>query len=179
MTRLSDIQLVLLSSAAQRADGSVMPPPEAVGGQAVRISRTIPILIRHTLVSEAEVADAKCGWRRDGTRHIGAFITDAGRAAIGAEPILPEDPGVARPDTVVPIVGQPAEVASTPKSGTKTGQVLAMLTRTDGATLDELVAATGWLPHTTRAALSGLRKKGHAITRGKRGAVTCYTLAAA
>lgn len=34
-----------------------------------------------------------------------------------------------------------------------------------GASLDELAGATGWLPHTTRAALTGLRKKGHAHTR--------------
>ena len=27
----------------------------------------------------------------------------------------------------------------------------------------ELVAATGWLPHTTRAALTGLRKRGYAV----------------
>ncbi len=32
-----------------------------------------------------------------------------------------------------------------------------------GATLAELVAATGWLPHTTRAALTGLRKRGYAV----------------
>ena len=27
----------------------------------------------------------------------------------------------------------------------------------------ELIAATGWLPHTTRAALTGLRKRGYAV----------------
>lgn len=43
--------------------------------------------------------------------------------------------------------------------------MLSLLRRETGASLDELVAATGWLPHTTRAALTGLRKKGHAIDR--------------
>ena len=38
-----------------------------------------------------------------------------------------------------------------------------MLQRGDGATLTELVAATGWLSHTTRAALTGLRKRGYSI----------------
>ncbi len=52
------------------------------------------------------------------------------------------------------------------------------MSRTEGATLDEMVAATGWLPHTTRAALTGLRKKGHAIARDKRGEATCYHIAA-
>ena len=31
-------------------------------------------------------------------------------------------------------------------------------------TLDELVASTGWLPHTTRAALTGLRRRGYAVS---------------
>jgi hypothetical protein len=46
------------------------------------------------------------------------------------------------------------------------------------ATPIEMVEATGWLPHTTRAALTGLRKKGHAIAKGKRGDVTCYSIVA-
>jgi DNA-binding transcriptional regulator PaaX len=57
--------------------------------------------------------------------------------------------------------------------------VIALLQRDDGATLNELVEPTTWLPHTTRAALTRLRKKGHAIVTGKRGDKTCYTLAAA
>ena len=46
----------------------------------------------------------------------------------------------------------------------KTGaQVIELLQCGDGATLAELVAATGWLPHTTRAALTGLRRRGYAV----------------
>ncbi len=37
--------------------------------------------------------------------------------------------------------------------------------KTTGATLDALIEATGWLPHTTRAALTGLRKRGFVIER--------------
>ena len=50
----------------------------------------------------------------------------------------------------------------------------------EGATIDQLTGATGWLPHTTRAALTGLRQKGHAITRSKReSGETVYRLASA
>jgi hypothetical protein len=56
--------------------------------------------------------------------------------------------------------------------------VIALLERTEGATLGEMVAATGWLPHTTRAALTGLRKKGHSIDKAKRGEETCYRIVA-
>ena len=69
---------------------------------------------------------------------------------------------------------------STPptKPVSKISLVADLLRRTDGATLAELVDATGWLPHPTRAALTGLRKKGHGIERGSRDGVTTYTLAA-
>ena len=56
-----------------------------------------------------------------------------------------------------------ASTPTSPRSGTKIAQVIELLQRGDGATLDELVAATGWLPHTTRAALTGLRKRGYAV----------------
>ncbi len=42
-------------------------------------------------------------------------------------------------------------------------QVIELLQRDHGATVDELIAATGWLAHTTRAALTGLRKRGYAV----------------
>jgi hypothetical protein len=38
---------------------------------------------------------------------------------------------------------------------------------------------SGWLPHTTRAVLTGLRKKEHNIDRTKRGDETCYRIVAA
>jgi hypothetical protein len=66
--------------------------------------------------------------------------------------------------------------APEPKRTTKIAAVIALLRREEGATLDELVEATGWLPHTTRAALTGLRKKGHVLDKSKRGDVTCYRI---
>lgn len=65
------------------------------------------------------------------------------------------------------------------RAPSKIDQVLALLRREEGATLADLTAATGWLPHTTRAALTGLRKKHRAIARTKRDDVTCYKLAGA
>ncbi len=66
--------------------------------------------------------------------------------------------------------------APAPRSTTKSELVLSLLQRSEGATLAELVEATGWLPHTTRAALTGVRKKGHAVEKSKRGEVTCYRI---
>ena len=67
----------------------------------------------------------------------------------------------------------------TPERQTKSDAVIALLQRSEGATLAELIEATGWLAHTTRAALTGLRKKGHVIEKSKRDDATCYRIFAA
>lgn len=71
-----------------------------------------------------------------------------------------------------------AKVPNEPKSrgGSKIAGVIALLEREGGATLAELIEATGWLPHTTRAALTGLRKKGHTITKASREGTTAYRI---
>ena len=48
--------------------------------------------------------------------------------------------------------------------------MIALLRRADGATIVDLTQATRWLPHTTRAALTGLRKRGYAVIRERIGA---------
>ncbi|MHA6724313.1 DUF3489 domain-containing protein, partial [Sphingomonas sp. RS2018] len=97
-------------------------------------------------------------------------VTQAGLATIGI------DAGDGADDRIAPV---PAAAPVTTPRVTKASTVLSLLQRDGGATLAELIEATGWLPHTTRAALTGLRKKGHAVVRGKRGDVTCYSVAVA
>jgi hypothetical protein len=62
--------------------------------------------------------------------------------------------------------------AAAPATGgareTKQALVFGLLQRKQGASLAELVAATGWLPHTTRAALTRLRQGGHDLQKEKR-----------
>jgi hypothetical protein len=50
---------------------------------------------------------------------------------------------------------------------TKQAAVIGLLQREGGATLADLVDATGWLAHTTRAALTRLRQAGHVLDKGK------------
>lgn len=57
---------------------------------------------------------------------------------------------------------------------TKRDQLAGLLVRDEGATLDQMIAATGWLPHTTRAALTGLKKVGYAIDSDKIDGVRTY-----
>lgn len=67
-----------------------------------------------------------------------------------------------------------AKPASTVKGQSKNQAVLALLNRPEGATLDQIVEATGWLPHTTRAVLTGFKKKGHSIRSEKVDGVRTY-----
>ncbi len=58
----------------------------------------------------------------------------------------------------------------------KIDTVLNLMRRTEGATLGDIVEATGWLPHSARAALTGLRKEGHVLEKTKRDETTCYRI---
>lgn len=66
--------------------------------------------------------------------------------------------------------------APSPRTQSKTAAIIELLGRAGGASLAELVAATGWQSHTTRAALTGLRKKGHTIAKDSVEGVTRYAI---
>lgn len=67
--------------------------------------------------------------------------------------------------------------APTAKGPNKTTQILVLLERPEGASLEQLVRATGWLPHTTRAALTCLKKKGHVLSSDKVDGLRIYRIA--
>jgi len=54
------------------------------------------------------------------------------------------------------------------KGTTKSATVRGLLVRDGGATLDEMIAATSWQPHSCRAFLSGIRKSGDAVIKLER-----------
>ena len=58
-----------------------------------------------------------------------------------------------------------AQAVDTPLPACKTKLLLllGLISREEGATLEELTSATEWLPHTARAAITGLRKRGHEV----------------
>ncbi|MGB7655849.1 MAG: DUF3489 domain-containing protein [Novosphingobium sp.] len=71
---------------------------------------------------------------------------------------------------------QTAPSAPTEPRVKKSNLVIGLLQRPGGATLEEMIAATGWLPHTTRAALTGLKKKGRQVTSEKTDGVRRYLI---
>jgi hypothetical protein len=54
--------------------------------------------------------------------------------------------------------------------------LIEMLNRAEGAAIGEMVEATGWLPHTIRAALTGLRRRGFGIDRCRAAGKTTYRI---
>jgi len=172
--RLNDLQLVLLSTASQRDDGSLLPPPDSIGERTPAVDKAIKSLLRRGLAAEPDTSNVSDPLPTDRDRLIGVRITAAGRTAIGAE----QDEGEEGRSSEEPGEKSHPEAESSSRPVSKIGTVLSLLRRDDGATLDEMIAATGWLPHTTRAALIGLRKKGHAVAKEKRGDTTCYRIVA-
>lgn len=63
---------------------------------------------------------------------------------------------------------QSTAVRLAPTPPTKSAIVRKLLARAKGATIAEIAEPTGWQPHSTRACLSGLRKKGLKVVREQR-----------
>jgi hypothetical protein len=136
-------------------------------------------LLGAALVKEIKTKQGAPAWRRDeeGAQSYSLKLTAAGLKAIAAdEDATEEATGGQAPATVAEIADVAATLASAlpsatepspaaPRDGSKSARVVGLLSRDHGATLAELVAATGRLPHTTRAALTGLRKRGYAVAR--------------
>jgi hypothetical protein len=68
----------------------------------------------------------------------------------------------------------PSSAPKPDRPQSKAALVLDLLRHPTGVSIDELVAATGWLPHSIRAALTGLRKKGYLLTSEKVDGVRHY-----
>ena len=167
MTKLSDTQALILSAAAQREDRIALPLPESLrGGAAVKV---VGAMLANGLLQEVD-ADLRNGeplWRETGDGHGTTLVaTDAGLAAIGIEPedANPAPAGATdapsdapAPDTATVPQGGPK--ARTPREGTKQATLIAMLRAPDGATIEEIMAATGWQSHTVRGAMAGALKK--------------------
>ncbi|WP_375459487.1 DUF3489 domain-containing protein [uncultured Enterovirga sp.] len=112
-------------------------------------------------------------------------LTTAGYRAVGLRPPRVRKAKAAEASTEAgssPAEAAPAaEVIATDSTrpGTKQALIISLLGRPEGASQAEIIAATGWLPHTTRAALSRLRSAGHALTKSAReDGVTAYRIAA-
>jgi hypothetical protein len=184
MTRLSNTQLVILGAAAQRADLSVLPLPDSLKLKGGALAKVMDSLRNRGLI---RVLGADGGPER-------VVITSEGMAAIGVETDGDEAPvGATRPDAAptsaetgaadegpaeaaeadtvaAPAAGEPEAAPRQPgarptaRAGTKQALMIDMLKRPEGATVEQIAAATGWQHHTIRGAISGALKKKLGLT---------------
>jgi len=184
MAKLTDTQLLVLSAASQRKTLNLLPLPDHLKGGA--IPKVLHVLLTGGLVAEVEAVEGEPVWRRnDDGRETRLILTNAGLAALGIEPVTPPDAAPQEGDG-----GEGAEPASTPaadgpvaptgangapvrktRDGTKQAKLIARLKAPAGATIAEIVEATGWQSHTVRGALAGALKKrlGLDVTSEKEG----------
>jgi hypothetical protein len=166
--KLTDAQLVMMSAAAQRKDRCLSAPATIKGAALSKVSAK---LMKLGFAREIEAKPGAAICRRDDAGQGYALkLTAAGLKALAVDAGSPDaiEPGEApQPQAkngASPDEGHPARAAA-PRDGSKLALVIELLRRADGATIIDLTQATGWLPHTTRAALTGLRKRGYAVIR--------------
>ena len=136
MTKLTDTQLTVLTAASKREDRAILPLPKNLKGGAA--TKVVDALIRKGFVERiAEGSPVGSGAPK---------INREGLAAINADP----EKGLTEPRKV--------------RQGTKQAVLIDMLRREEGATIGQVVEATGWQRHTVRGAISGALKKKLGLT---------------
>ncbi len=161
MTKLTDTQRLILNHAAARKSGAVLPLPDVLKIKGGALKATLATLTKRGLIEERRI-------RKKPSFHI----TANGRAAIRRQ----EPKGTAR-SRKSPLASREKSDIDRPK--TKRDRIMALLERPEGASIDDLTVATGWQAHSVRAALTGLRKRGLSVARGKhQSGATVYRIAA-
>lgn len=184
--KLTDTQAITLAQAAMRPDGAAITP---AGLNAPAAAKLAASLVSRNLMQERSARPGLPVWRKDETgRAISLVMTPAGRAAIGVEAEGAADVGkdmsaasgkagrrkrgqdgkrraANTPSLIAAQDVRHAARMSAPRAGSKQALVVGLLAQDGGATLEAIVAATGWLPHSARAALTGLRKRGLVLER--------------
>lgn len=168
MSKLTETQTIILSAGSQRPENIALPLPKGLAGAAAKMAVTK--MIEHGWLQEVD-ANLRRGeplWRETADGHgTTLVVTDAGLLAIGIDPVVVK--------TVVAIRKYAAETPvpkpSTPRTGTKQAMLIALLQAPEGATMETIIAATGWQAHTVRGAMSGAlgKKLGLVVTSAKEG----------
>jgi hypothetical protein len=173
MATLNDTQRITLAAAAARDDRHVLPLPETLRTPAHIVTKTVEALLERGLVAEVVAAPDDAVWRQtEGGGKTTLVATSAGLAAIGidterAAAAAPADKprtggrkhvGGTEPASR-PKTAPRASTAQTGGKDSKQAAVIALLRRQQGASVPEMMAATGWQAHSVRGFMSGALKK--------------------
>jgi hypothetical protein len=167
MAQLSDSQLVVLSAACQRPDRSVYPLTAKLPGGAA--AKVLGSLLKKGLVREVQAKREDTVWREDKKR--GRLTLHATPAALHTLGIEQEEAGAQpEPDTSASAQasaglrrkrkgGKAKAKPSRTRANSKQAQLIEMLKRPEGATIDEIAKKFDWQAHTVRGALAGALKE--------------------
>jgi len=173
MTKLSDTQLVILNAACKRDNGRVLPLPDRLKG--VAAAKVVDSLSAKGLIAEVDARRGEPVWRQAGDgQAVTLAITAAGLAALGIVPDeAPQVPAqVARKrkaaNAATATMTRPKAATGATRGKTRTGTkqalLIDLLRRLQGATIAEIIEATGWQAHTVRGAMAGVLKKKLGLT---------------
>ncbi|MGI3212911.1 DUF3489 domain-containing protein [Roseovarius tibetensis] len=163
MLKLTDTQTIVLNRAATRPGNLAMPLPDGLHGAAAK--KAVAAMISRGWLQEVE-AELRRGdplWRETGDGHGTTLVaTEAGLKVIGVEPVVAStvhNPRKARPDPAPTSEAPDAPKPVAVRVGTKQAKIIALLQRPEGASIGEIVEATGWQGHSARGMISGALKK--------------------
>jgi hypothetical protein len=146
--QLSETQSVILSAACARDDGLIFPITAKIKGGAV--GNVCKSLLKRGLIEEIQATDLNTVWRHD---------EELGSITLRATPLAYSALGITEETAEVPTEpARPAPKTERTKGG-KQAMLIAMLKRPEGATIQQVIDATGWLHHTVRGAIAGALKK--------------------
>jgi hypothetical protein len=166
--KLTDTALVILSAAAARDDHRVLPLPE-LKAPAVAVTKVLKSLLADSLIEEIRATSDDEAWAQsDQHGRTTLAITVAGLAAIGIEEEAsltkaPKTRTRGKTGAKAVKVAKKAPRARTADTGgkreSKQDVVIALLRRSQGASIEEMMEATGWQAHSVRGFMSGALKK--------------------
>ncbi|WP_160120021.1 DUF3489 domain-containing protein [Rhodovarius lipocyclicus] len=178
---LTPAQQLILLTAAQRPDHAVLPFPDSIPRRGAVPQRLIASMLAQGLLEECLATEGADSWRQDDAdQPLTLQLSNAGLAAAGrSAPSLHQSPAAPSAEPS-PQDGDAADVATRPRSAPtgKLGLIMTAVAAESGATLEELIALTGWQPHTTRAALTRLRQRGFPLRLNLQGSRKAYVLMA-
>ena len=169
MPQLSDSQLVVLTAACQRPDRCVFPVTAKLKGNAA--GNVLKSLLNKSLLKEVRTKRDDTVYRHDEERgRMTLVATDAAFAALGIDVRdAAEDAGAATDELPTNLKAKPSPgpnksktkepKAQRTRDGSRQAQLIAMLRRAKGATIDEIAEALSWQAHTVRGAIAGALKK--------------------